>query len=152
MLTIFRDLGPGLIRDAPATIRPPSQPTPSPEPPSAMRRSGALSFHPADDRRADDVQPLQMIAVENIGAFVAMAFDRPSHWENRIIEIGRRSLYGGDCRAFSRAAGKKLPMYRFRGTSSSSRPEKEIASMFRWFEFEGYHVDIPTCAANGSSS
>jgi uncharacterized protein YbjT (DUF2867 family) len=86
---------------------------------------------------------LQMIAVDDIGAFVAMAFQRPGHWEGRVVEIAGDDLSMEEIAGtFSRVTGKDVNYEQVPWDQFEQQAGKEIAGMFRWFEREGYHVDI----------
>jgi uncharacterized protein YbjT (DUF2867 family) len=86
---------------------------------------------------------LQMIAVDDIGAFIAMAFIRPVHWENRVMEIAGDELSMEEiAETFSRIAGKKVNYVQVPWDRFEQQAGKEISTMFHWFEREGYHVDI----------
>jgi uncharacterized protein YbjT (DUF2867 family) len=87
-------------------------------------------------------RPLQMIAVDDIGAFTALVFDRPGEFLARALELA------GDERTMSEVvelfgsllgreiAFEELPLDRLRETSL------EAAAMFDWFRREGYRADI----------
>ena len=87
--------------------------------------------------------PLQQISVDDIGAFAALAFQNPSRWHGRTIEL----------------AGEELTMLRVAEllTHALARPVKyvqvpweqfrqdageEMTKMYRWFNDVGYHVNI----------
>lgn len=87
-------------------------------------------------------KPLQLISVRDIGLFGARAFTDPS-FKNRAIGMAGDEL--------TLAQGKKV----FKDTMGFDMPETygfvgavikwmmtEIGTMFRWFEDEGYAVDI----------
>ncbi len=68
---------------------------------------------------------LQMIAVDDIGGIVAMAFEHPGKWQDRVFEIAGDELPIAELvLAFSRAAGR------------------EMTIMYRWFQDTGFRVDI----------
>src|SRR5713226_4703388 len=95
-----------------------------------------------DPIRAD--KPNQTIATEDIGAFVALAFDRPKEFIGLEVEISGSELTNPEAaRVFSRVLGKpvkfqKLPMPMVRLVLG-----KEFYTMFRWFNEAGYKADIP---------
>jgi nucleoside-diphosphate-sugar epimerase len=87
--------------------------------------------------------PLQQISVDDIGAFAALAFQNPSKWHGRTIEL----------------AGEELTMLRVAEllTQTVRRPVRyvqvpweqfqqsageEMTRMYRWFSDVGYHVDM----------
>jgi uncharacterized protein YbjT (DUF2867 family) len=78
--------------------------------------------------------PLQMIAVQDIGAFAAIAFDRRAEFLGRRIEIAGDSQTGpAIAETLSRAAGlpirfRQLPIEHLRGLDA------EVAKMFDWLD------------------
>ncbi|MFJ9903594.1 NmrA/HSCARG family protein [Streptomyces sp. NPDC101152] len=90
---------------------------------------------------------LQMIASQDIGVFVADAFDHPEDHLGRNIEIAGEALTGPEIAAvFARHTG--LP------TRFESEPIEEIAKRnewmaktFVWFNEIGYKADIPALRA-----
>jgi uncharacterized protein YbjT (DUF2867 family) len=87
---------------------------------------------------------LQMIAVDDIGAFAAMAFEHPGHWANRTMELAADELSMEEiAAAFSRVIGRTVQYSQIPWDVFEQKAGKEIADMFRWFEREGFHVDLP---------
>ena len=86
---------------------------------------------------APDV-PLQFIAVEDIGAFVAMSFRSPGVWLGKCTEIATDELtFTQIAAALSNVVQREVvldPLKR------PAEPERRI--MVEWFEREGYHADI----------
>ena len=86
---------------------------------------------------------LQMIAVDDIGALVAMAFARPKEFLGKAIEIAGDDVTGQRAaEILSNATGKPVeyvqqPIEQVRSFS------KDYAEMYEWFEREGYQADIP---------
>lgn len=67
---------------------------------------------------------LQMIAVDDIGAFVALAFEHPGHWHDRTYELAGDELSMRElAEAFSRASAREVRYQRCRGMNSNSRRE-----------------------------
>jgi uncharacterized protein YbjT (DUF2867 family) len=95
-----------------------------------------------DPIRAD--KPYQTIATEDIGGFVALAFDRPKEFIGAELEIAGSELTNPQAaQVFSRVLGKpvrfqKLPMPVVRLVLG-----KEFYQMFRWFNAEGFKANIP---------
>ncbi len=86
---------------------------------------------------------LQMIAVDDIGAFAAMAFERPGRWTNRTIELAGDELPIQEIvDALGQKTGRTVHYQQTPWNEFESRAGKEMAMMFRWFERVGYHVDI----------
>ncbi len=93
----------------------------------------------------DPQTPLQQIAVEDIGAFAAMAFQNPSKWSGRTIELaGEELTMLRVAESLSRIVGRnvkyvQVPWEQFRQSAG-----EEMTKMYRWFNDVGYHVDIAT--------
>ena len=103
---------------------------------------GILKGKLADGVRGD--KPYQTIATDDIGAFVALAFERPTEFIGKELEIaGRELTYLEAAKVFSHVLGKpvkfrKLPLPIVRLILG-----KEFYVMFRWFNEAGYKADIP---------
>jgi len=86
---------------------------------------------------------LQMLALEDIGAFVALAFAHPDQFEHRALEIAGDELTMPETADhFSRVLGypvqhQEVPMEQVRQRSP------EWAKMLEWFIAYGYKADIP---------
>jgi uncharacterized protein YbjT (DUF2867 family) len=95
-----------------------------------------------DPIRAD--KPYQTIATEDIGAFAALAFERPQEFIRLELEIAGSELTNPEAaQVFSRVLGKpvkfqKLPMPMVRLVLG-----KEFYQMFRWFNAQGFRANIP---------
>jgi uncharacterized protein YbjT (DUF2867 family) len=88
---------------------------------------------------------LQQISVEDIGAFAALAFQNPSKWAGRTIELaGDELTMQRVAETLSHVVGRnviyvQLPWDQFRQSAG-----EEMTKMYRWFNYVGYHVDIAT--------
>jgi uncharacterized protein YbjT (DUF2867 family) len=102
---------------------------------------GILKGKLVDPIRGD--KPYQTIATDDIGAFVALAFERPKDFIGLELEIAGSELTNLEAaKVFSRVMGKpvkfrKLPMPLVRLALG-----KEFYQMFRWFNAAGYKADI----------
>jgi uncharacterized protein YbjT (DUF2867 family) len=86
---------------------------------------------------------LQMIAVDDIGAFVALAFAKPGHWDGRTMEIAGDELAMSDlAAAFGRMLGREVRYRQIAWEEFAQRAGAEMASMWRFFETGGFHLDI----------
>jgi uncharacterized protein YbjT (DUF2867 family) len=86
---------------------------------------------------------LQMVAVTDIGAVVALAFERLNKWKGRVFEIAGDELSMEEvAQVFTRAAGREVKYVQIPWDQFQSQAGEETARMFRWFEEVGYHVDI----------
>jgi uncharacterized protein YbjT (DUF2867 family) len=86
---------------------------------------------------------LQQISVEDIGAFAALAFQNPSKWAGRTIELAGEDLTMLQVAdTLSRVLGRnviyvQVPWEQFRQNAG-----EEMTKMYRWFQDVGYDVDI----------
>jgi uncharacterized protein YbjT (DUF2867 family) len=102
---------------------------------------GILKGKLADPIRAD--KPYQTIATDDIGAFAALAFERPQEFIGKELEIAGSELTNPEAaKVFSRVLGKpvkfqKLPLPLLRLVLG-----KEFYLMFRWFNEAGFKADI----------
>jgi len=86
---------------------------------------------------------LQMIAVDDIGAFVALAFEHAGRWHNRAYDLAGDELSMSELvEAFSRASGREVRYQQVPWDQFEQRAGHEMTVMFRWFEDKGYSVDI----------
>lgn len=87
---------------------------------------------------------LQMIAVDDIGGFVGMAFEHPGRWQGRAIDIAGDELAMNEiAQAFTRASGRDVRYQQIEWEQFEQQAGREMTTMYRWFESTGYHVDIP---------
>jgi|RhiMetdeSRZDD1v2_1073273.scaffolds.fasta_scaffold29916_6 uncharacterized protein YbjT (DUF2867 family) len=102
---------------------------------------GILKGKLVDPIRAD--KPYQTIATDDIGAFAALAFERPRDFIRLELEIAGSELTNPEAaQVFSRVLGKpvkfrKLPMPMARIVLG-----KEFYQMFRWFNEAGFKAEI----------
>jgi uncharacterized protein YbjT (DUF2867 family) len=102
---------------------------------------GILKGTLMDPIRAD--KPYQTIAADDIGAFAALAFERPKEFVGLELEIAGSELTNPEAaKVFSRVLGKpvkfqKLPIPMVRLVLG-----KEFYQMFRWFNDAGFKADI----------
>jgi uncharacterized protein YbjT (DUF2867 family) len=102
---------------------------------------GILKGKLMDPIRAD--KPYQTIAADDIGAFVALAFERPKDFIGLELEIAGSELTNPEAaQVFSRVLERpvkfrKLPMLLVRLFLG-----KEFYQMFRWFNEAGFQADI----------
>lgn len=86
---------------------------------------------------------LQQIAVDDIGAFAALAFEQPDRWFGREMDIaGDNPTMEDVAAAFGRVIGRpvqyvQMPWEQFQATAG-----EEQTKMLRWFEGVGYDADI----------
>jgi uncharacterized protein YbjT (DUF2867 family) len=88
---------------------------------------------------------LQMIAVDDIGAFAALAMDDPRGWIGRKIDIAGDELTMEQVVGlFGEAIGKPV-RYAETPIESLRRTNREWAMMFDWFNDVGYSANIAEC-------
>ncbi|HEX5229658.1 MAG TPA: NmrA/HSCARG family protein [Bryobacteraceae bacterium] len=87
---------------------------------------------------------LQMLAVDDIGAFVALAFEHPGKWIGRTFEMAGDELSMTQiAQAFSRMLGHEVKYVQLPWDEFAKRIDPAHFKMFQWFDREAYHVDIP---------
>ncbi len=87
-------------------------------------------------------KPLQMLAPEDLGAFVRIAFENPQDFLGKSIELAGDELTMPEvAEAFSRATGRHV-RYEEMPIETVSRFSKDMSLMFRWFNDKGYQADI----------
>ena len=102
---------------------------------------GILKGRLADPIRGD--RPYQTIATDDIGAFVALAFERPKDFIGRELEIAGSELTNLEAaQVFSRVLGKPVKFRRLPLPIVHLVLGREFYAMFRWFNEEGYKADI----------
>jgi uncharacterized protein YbjT (DUF2867 family) len=83
---------------------------------------------------------LQLIAVTDIGGFVALGFREPERFIGTATEIAGDELTGEQtARAFSEALGHDVALV----APDRDQLAAETGSMMRWFSESGYRADIP---------
>ena len=103
---------------------------------------GILKGKLADPIRRN--KPYQTIATDDIGAFVALAFERPSEFIGKALEIAGSELTNVEAaQVFSRVLGKPVKFQRIPLPLVRLLLGKEFHEMFRWFNNTGYRADIP---------
>ena len=102
---------------------------------------GILQGKLADPIRAD--KPYQTIATDDIGAFVALAFERPKDFIGLELEIAGSELTNLEAaEVFGRVIGKPVKFRRLPLLIVRLVLGKEFFLMFRWFNEAGYKADI----------
>jgi uncharacterized protein YbjT (DUF2867 family) len=98
---------------------------------------GVLAMPIAPDTR------LQMIAVDDIGEFVALAFQRPGHWKGRAVDLAGDELSMAElAQAFSRMSGREVRYQQTPWDVYEQKAGPEITRMYHWMEKIGFHIDI----------
>lgn len=91
----------------------------------------------------DPDTPLQQIAVDDIGAFAALAFANPDEWIGRATEIAGDELTMTELAAtFGRVIGRKVEYVQVPWGAFEKQVGAELAAMYRWFQSDGFGADI----------
>lgn len=86
---------------------------------------------------------LQQIAVDDIGAFAALAFRDPDDWLGRAVELAGDELTMTEtAEAFSRVLGREVEHVQVPWEAFEEQAGEEMTVMYRWFEEVGYDADI----------
>jgi uncharacterized protein YbjT (DUF2867 family) len=102
---------------------------------------GLLKGKLVDPIRAD--KPYQTIATDDIGAFAALAFERPKDFIGLELEIAGSELTNLEAaQVFSRVLGKPVKFKRLPMLLVRLFLGKEYYQMFRWFNESGFKADI----------
>ena len=86
---------------------------------------------------------LQMVRVDDIGAFVALAFENPGQWRNRTFSLAGDELSMQQIAdAFSRVTAREVKYVRVSWDQFEKNMGRELTVMYHWFEEKGFHFDI----------
>jgi len=103
---------------------------------------GILKGKLADPIHGD--KPYQTIATDDIGAFAALAFERPKDFIGLELEIAGSELTNLEAaKVFSRVMGKPVKFQRLPMPLVRLILGREFYEMFRWFNDAGFKADIP---------
>jgi uncharacterized protein YbjT (DUF2867 family) len=92
----------------------------------------------------DPARKLQQVAVDDIGAFAALAFEHPGKWLGRAIELAGDELSMTQlAETFGRVLGREVRYQQVPWDQFEKNAGSEIAIMYRWFNDVGYNADIP---------
>ena len=95
----------------------------------------ALGLRPEKER--------QLIAVEDVAAFVALAFANPEQYLGKTIELAGDALTETQLAdTFEKVIGRPVRL-NLRSGGSGRRSDEEMAAMFNFFNGEAYNADIP---------
>src|SRR5215218_7346822 len=91
----------------------------------------------------DPDRPFQQVAVEDVGAFAAIAFEHPDEWIGREVDLaGDEPTMPEIAETFGRVSGKKIGYYQVRWDQFEEQMGEEFARQYRWFNDVGYEADI----------
>ena len=102
---------------------------------------GILKGKLADPIRGN--KPYQTIATDDIGAFAALAFERPKEFVGKELEIAGSELTNLEAaQIFSRVMGRRVKFQKLPMPIVRLFLGKEFYEMFRWFNDAGFKADI----------
>ena len=86
---------------------------------------------------------LQMIAVEDIGAFAVLAFEHPGEWKNRTFSLAGDELSMQQIAdAFSRVTAREVKYVQVSWDQFEKNMGRELTVMYHWFEEKGFHFNL----------
>jgi uncharacterized protein YbjT (DUF2867 family) len=86
---------------------------------------------------------LQMVAVDDIGAFAVLAFEHPGKWKNRTFSLAGDELSMQQIAdAFSRVTARKVKYVQVSWDQFEKNMGPELTVMYHWFEEKGFHFNI----------
>jgi uncharacterized protein YbjT (DUF2867 family) len=92
----------------------------------------------------DPARTLQQVAVDDIGAFAALAFEHPGKWLGRAVELAGDELSMTQlAETFGRVLGREVRYQQVPWDQFESNAGREMTIMYRWFNDVGYNADIP---------
>ncbi|WP_158821278.1 NmrA/HSCARG family protein [Granulicella sp. S156] len=86
---------------------------------------------------------LQMIAVDDIGAFAVLAFEHPGKWKNRTFSLAGDELSMQQIAdVFSRVTAREVKYVQVSWDQFEKNMGRELTVMYHWFEEKGFHFNI----------
>ncbi|HEX5700861.1 MAG TPA: NmrA family NAD(P)-binding protein, partial [Rubrobacter sp.] len=90
----------------------------------------------------------QMVAVEDIGVFAAMAFENSDEWVGREVDLAGDELTMPEIAdTFSRVIGRQVDYFQVPWEDFEEQMGEEFTVMYRWFNDHGYEADIAALRA-----
>lgn len=91
----------------------------------------------------DPDKPFQQVAVEDVGAFAAIAFEHPDEWIGREVDLaGDEQTMPEIAKTFGRVIGREVEYYQVPWDQFEEQMGEEYAVMYRWFNDVGYEANI----------
>ena len=91
----------------------------------------------------DPDKPFQQVAVEDIGAFAAIAFENPDRWIGREVDLaGDEPTMLEIAETFGRVIGREVSYYQVPWDQFEEQMGEEFTVQYRWFNDMGYEADI----------
>jgi uncharacterized protein YbjT (DUF2867 family) len=95
------------------------------------------------DQPLDPDKPLQQVAVEDIGAFAAIAFENPDSWIGREVDLaGDEQSMSEIAETYGRVIGREVSYYQVPWDQFEEQMGEEGTLNFRWINDVGYEADI----------
>ncbi len=86
---------------------------------------------------------LQMVTVDDIGAFAVLAFEHPGKWKNRTVSLAGDELSMQQIAdAFSRVTARDVKYVQVSWDQFEKNMGQELTVMYRSFEERGFHFNI----------
>jgi len=86
----------------------------------------------------------QQVTVEDVGAFVTLAFEHREQWLGRAVDLaGDERSIGEVAEVFGRVIGREVVYRQMPWDEYRKAAGDEYHDMFRWFQDVGYDADIP---------
>jgi uncharacterized protein YbjT (DUF2867 family) len=87
---------------------------------------------------------LQMIAVEDVGIFAALAFAHPEQYIGKTMELSGDELTEAQvAETFTNVIGRPIKLVMPSGEGTRGRSDEEMTAMFNFFNGKAYNADIP---------
>jgi uncharacterized protein YbjT (DUF2867 family) len=91
----------------------------------------------------DPDKPLQQVAVEDVGAFTAIAFEKPDRWIGREVDLaGDEQSMTEIAQTFGRVIGREVNYYQVPWDQFEEQMGEEATLNLRWINDVGYEADI----------
>jgi uncharacterized protein YbjT (DUF2867 family) len=91
----------------------------------------------------DPDKPLQQVAVEDVGAFAAIAFENPDSWIGREVDLaGDEQSMSEIAETFGRVIGREVSYYQVPWDQFEEQMGEEATLNLRWINDVGYEADI----------
>ena len=92
----------------------------------------------------DPDKPFQMVGIQGIGVFAALAFKNPEEWIGREVDPAGDELTMPEvAAAFSRVTGRQTDYFQVPWDRFEEQMGEEYAVMYLWFNDRGCEADIP---------
>jgi uncharacterized protein YbjT (DUF2867 family) len=91
----------------------------------------------------DPDKPFQQVAVEDVGAFAAIAFGNPDRWIGREVDLaGDEQTMPEIAKTFGHVMGREVSYYQVPWDQFEEQMGEEFTVNYRWFNDVGYEANI----------